>query len=119
MPSNHGTDLKVTPMNRLSLFSLILVSLTLPITAIVQAQNVTGLSIEEVAASVVLIETIEGRDGIATGSGTIISPDGIIYTNCHVIEYGNDFAIYMLDDIREQPVLCNVDILEPELFTFQ
>jgi len=70
------------------------------------AQDVSGESIEEIASSVVMIETLRGRRAIAGGTGTIISGNGIIYTNQHVIEDGDDYAIYMLDgDIGEQPEL--------------
>jgi hypothetical protein len=71
-----------------------------------QAQDVGGGSIEEIASSVVMIETIRGVRVISGGTGTIISPEGRIYTNEHVIEGGDDFAIYMLDDdLGEQPTL--------------
>ncbi|MEL6271213.1 MAG: serine protease, partial [Chloroflexota bacterium] len=90
-------------MKPLSLITLILVLFTVPLG--VFAQDVSEGDIEEVAASVVLIEAVQGSRALSGGSGTIISPDGIIYTNRHVIEDGSDFAIYMLDDIREQPVL--------------
>lgn len=102
--------LKVKVMKRLSIFLVFLLSLVLPM--VVSAQDVTGASIEEVAASVVLIETYDGRRAIGTGSGTIVSPDGYIYTNRHVIEDGDDFAIYMLEDISEQPRLMYFASLE-------
>ncbi len=90
-------------MKRFGLTLLIMLVLGLPL--VVAAQDMTGGAIEDVASSVVLIETLSGRRGIGSGSGTIISPEGYIYTNRHVIEDGDDFAIYMLDDIRELPVL--------------
>lgn len=90
-------------MKRLTLSLTFLLSLILPL--MVSAQDVTGMSIEDVASSVVLIETYDGRRAVSTGSGTIISPDGYIYTNRHVVENGDDFAIYMLEDIAEQPRL--------------
>jgi hypothetical protein len=90
-------------MKRFSLTLLVLLVLGLPL--VVAAQDVKGGAIEDVASSVVLIETLSGRRAMGTGSGTIISPEGYIYTNRHVIEDGDNFAIYMLDDIREQPVL--------------
>jgi S1-C subfamily serine protease len=75
----------------------------------VGAQDVTGGDIETVASSVVMIETIVGRRIIGSGTGTIISPDGLIYTNKHVIEdergrgVGDEFAISLLDDIGDKP----------------
>lgn len=57
--------------------------------------------IETIAAAVVRIET-----PMATGSGTIISADGLIFTNRHVIEDGGrDFEIYMQEAVGELPVL--------------
>ncbi len=88
---------------RIGLLAVFALTLLVPLT--VGAQEMTGASIEDIASSVVLIESIDGRRALSSGSGTIISPDGYIYTNRHVIEDGDDFAIYMLDDIRERPVL--------------
>jgi hypothetical protein len=91
-------------MKRLMLVLLSVIVLAVPMA--IQAQDVSGGSIEEIASSVVLIETIRGIRAISSGTGTIISPDGLIYTNQHVIEDGNDFAIYLLgEDLGEQPDL--------------
>lgn len=79
-----------------------LLAVLFPMTA--AAQQVEN-TIEDIAASVVLIEARDRFGPVGTGSGTIISPDGLIYTNQHVIDGANDYAIYMLDDIRELPVL--------------
>ena len=90
-------------MKRLSIPLLFLLILIAPIFTL--AQDVTGSSIEKIAASVVLIETLIGDNAISSGSGVIISAEGEIYTNRHVVEYGDNFAIYMLNDTREQPRL--------------
>ncbi len=91
-------------MRKLGVALLVLVVGLLPLAT--QAQEVSRGSIEEIASSVVLIETIRGVRVISSGTGTIISPEGRIYTNQHVIEGGDDFAIYMLDgDLGEQPSL--------------
>lgn len=70
----------------------------------VMAQS-DGLSPDEISAisqSVVYIEAIAGRD-IFTGSGTIVTPTGRIYTNRHVIEGAEDFHIYLQGDVGEPP----------------
>jgi len=72
----------------------------------VHAQDVTGGTIEDIASSVVMIDTIRGSRAISGGTGTIVSPDGTIYTNQHVIDGGEDFGIYLLDeDLGELPDL--------------
>lgn len=42
---------------------------------------------------------------ISSGSGTIIDPSGYIFTNVHVIEGAADYAILMVEDLVELPVL--------------
>lgn len=88
-------------MKRLIFFTSLVLTFILPM--LVTAQDMTGANLEDIASSVVLIETLDGRRSLASGSGFIVSPDGLIYTNRHVIEGGNDFLIYMLADIRELP----------------
>ncbi len=80
----------------LLLFTLVL----LPTMATAHAQE---LDIRTTAQSVVLIDAIAGNQILGSGSGTIIDPNGRIYTNAHVIEGGTDFAILLLSDIRELP----------------
>lgn len=61
--------------------------------------------IDRISQSVVLIGTLDRRGNlIGTGSGTIVTASGLIYTNSHVIEDGRDFEIYILDDPNELPV---------------
>lgn len=67
-----------------------------------------GLSDEDIdrlAQSVVMIGAVEDGEIVATGSGTIVTAQGTIYTNRHVVEGAEDYAIFILDDINEQPVL--------------
>ncbi|MEO0563217.1 MAG: serine protease [Chloroflexota bacterium] len=90
-------------MKRLLLVVAVFVVGLMPLAA---QQDVSGGSIEEIASSVVSIEAIRGVRAISGGTGTIVSPDGTIYTNQHVIEGGNDFAIYLLtDDLGDLPEL--------------
>lgn len=71
----------------------------------VAAQDVTGMSIESIAHSVVLIRTLRDDLALSTGSGVLTTPTGQIYTNRHVIAGGSDFAIYLLADVGEMPEL--------------
>jgi len=66
-----------------------------------------GLSrsqIDQIAASVVQIVALANGEAISTGSGTIVNATGMIFTNRHVVEGADDFAILMIDDMREVPV---------------
>jgi hypothetical protein len=61
--------------------------------------------VDELARSVVYIEALVGGEPMWTGTGTIVDAGGTIYTNRHVAEGADDYAIYMLDDINERPTL--------------
>lgn len=63
--------------------------------------NLSAEEVERIAQAVVRIETFT-----STGSGTLISPTGRIFTNRHVIEdSGGEYAIYMQEVVGEPPAL--------------
>jgi S1-C subfamily serine protease len=71
---------------------------------VAQRESLSQADISRIASSVVYIETEEDGDPFASGSGTIISASGMIFTNRHVVEDGDDFRIYLLEDMAELPV---------------
>jgi S1-C subfamily serine protease len=68
-------------------------------------ETLDSAEINEVASKVVYIESLD-RSGraFASGSGTIVTASGLIFTNSHVVEGGRDFMIGLLEDMRELPV---------------
>ena len=60
-----------------------------------------GLSLQEIYSrnidSVVSITTVTGSSS-ATGTGVILSSDGYIVTNCHVVENGVSISVQLTDD---------------------
>lgn len=84
---------------------LLLVLLALVSVSVVAQGDLSGEDIDRISRSVVQILVFDGDTPVDSGSGTIVEPTGLIYTNRHVADAGNDYGILMLDDIREQPVL--------------
>jgi S1-C subfamily serine protease len=60
--------------------------------------------IDLISEAVVRIVTLDRGASVSTGSGTVVDPRGVIYTNRHVIEDGDDYLIEILDDVNEPPV---------------
>lgn len=59
--------------------------------------------IEAIARSVVLVASVRGTRIFSTGTGTIITPDGLIVTNAHVIDSAERVAVALLEDINDPP----------------
>lgn len=64
---------------------------------------------EQTLASVVSVSAPHGNEGISVGSGVILSEDGYIVTNYHVIEGGDSISISMLS---------NQDVYEAKLVSY-
>ncbi|MCA9908074.1 MAG: trypsin-like peptidase domain-containing protein [Anaerolineae bacterium] len=73
--------------------------------SIVSAQRLDPDVMDHLSQSVVQIITLSGGEPVSTGSGTIVDSTGVIFTNRHVVEGGDDYAIMLLEDVNEQPVL--------------
>lgn len=105
-------------MKKVILFLLTLV-LIVPGVALAQSDTLSRSEINRISNSVVLIVALDS-DGNPTvsGSGTIISPSGLIYTNRHVVEGGADFAILTLDQLGEPAKLtyfATPTLIHPEV----
>lgn len=65
---------------------------------------------KDAAASVVQVRSRgRGRRGSQEGSGVIVSGDGLVVTNHHVIENGTRFEIIYTDGTKEQATLLGSD----------
>lgn len=74
-------------------------------TAFAQTPRLPSATIDDIAQTVVMIVVEEDGEPVSSGSGTLVSADGMIFTNRHVISVGDDHAIYMIEDINEPTVL--------------
>ncbi len=81
-------------------------------TAITQAVEKVGPAVVTVTGTIPGQMTFFGRspDGQSSGSGVIISPDGYIVTNNHVIEDAEDLAVILSDGTELPATLISSDI---------
>lgn len=66
--------------------------------------DMSAEEIDRIAQSVVQIGVEQGGEILWGGSGTIVSSSGLIYTNRHVTEDGEDYVIFLVEDMNEPPV---------------
>lgn|GEM_PF-1081945 len=83
----------------------------------VKAQSLDPDTIDEIARSVVQIIALVDGEAAWVGSGTLVSRDGLIFTNRHVVEGADDLVVALLDNPNELPVptyRARVDQIFPE-----
>ena len=86
---------------------LIAALLVLPGVVLAQGDSLSRADINRISNSVVLVLSLDSSgQPYATGSGTIVSPSGVIYTNRHVLEGGIDFAILVVAEVGEPAELA-------------
>jgi hypothetical protein len=86
---------------------LVMALLIIPGTILAQSSTLSPEDINRIANSVVLIVTLDSNgEALASGSGTIVTPSGEIYTNRHVVEGGTDYAILTLSSMGEPAELA-------------
>lgn len=83
----------------------LLTILSMTFAAFAQTPRLPAGVIDEIAQTVVMIVVEEDGEPISSGSGTLVTAEGMIFTNRHVISNGDDYAIYMIEDINEPTVL--------------
>jgi 2-alkenal reductase len=81
-------------------------------TAITQTVEKVGPAVVTVIGTVPGQVTFFGRlpDGQSSGSGVIISPEGYIVTNNHVVESANDLAVVLSDGTQLPAQVISTDI---------
>ncbi len=89
-------------MRRLALI-LIVITAILGIGSTALAQGLSPEDITKISQSVVFILASQDGQPVSTGSGTIVEPTGLIYTNHHVVEGANGFEVYVTRTVGELP----------------
>lgn len=89
-------------MRRFALYLIVVCSI-IGIGTTTMAQGLRPADIARISESVVFVLALANGQPYATGSGTIVEPTGLIYTNHHVIEDANDFEIYVSKQVGELP----------------
>lgn len=59
--------------------------------------------------SVVLVYSVVGPYGYSTGSGFILTEDGYIVSNAHVVEGGTEFLVVTSDNVQHEATLVGTD----------
>ncbi len=89
------------------LFLFVTALLIVPSIVLAQNDSLTRDQINNISKSVVLVLALDSSgQPYASGSGTIIQPNGLIYTNRHVLEGASDWAILTPTNIGEQAQLA-------------
>ncbi|MFV1988524.1 MAG: S1C family serine protease, partial [Gemmatimonadota bacterium] len=83
---------------------LVATGLVLAASAATAQTDLGSDDIDRIARAVVRIVAFQGGEAVSSGSGTVIDPAGLIYTNRHVVEGAEDFGVEVLEDPNELPV---------------
>ena len=59
--------------------------------------------------STVMVYSIIGNMGYSTGSGFVLSTDGYVVTNYHVVEGGTEYMVVTTDNVQHEAVLVGGD----------
>lgn len=96
-------------------FGIFLLMLLFSMRVSAQGGGLAQNDIQRIASSVVQIAIIT-KDGVRTsGSGTIVTPSGMIFTNSHVIEGAQEIAILFLESL-EEPLFSNTSQISLPIF---
>ena len=66
--------------------------------------DLAGDDIDRIARAVVRVVALQGGEDVSSGSGTVVDGRGVIFTNRHVIEVGEDYRVEVLENLNDLPV---------------